>query len=100
MIVWITGSGAGDSRSQRGFFYGRVIEPTLLHPIDTGANQGHGIVVLRRGATHASPELSIGDRGQILPTHACVTAARQTSYHVVRAAARQVFAQWPRFGGW
>ncbi|MEO5732592.1 MAG: SDR family oxidoreductase [Rubrivivax sp.] len=32
-IVCITGIGAGDSRGHGGFFYDRVIEPTLLHTI-------------------------------------------------------------------
>jgi len=32
-IVCITGIGAGDSRGHGGFFYDRLIEPTLLHTI-------------------------------------------------------------------
>ena len=32
-IICITGIGAGDSRGHGGFFYDRVIEPTVLHSI-------------------------------------------------------------------
>lgn len=38
-IVCITGIGAGDSRGHGGFFYDRVIEPTLLHTIYQDKNR-------------------------------------------------------------
>lgn len=64
------------------------------------ANQEHGIVTLRPGATGALPELAIGDRVRVLPNHACATGAQHRSYHVVRGTDATVEAEWARFGGW
>ena len=64
------------------------------------ANQEHGIIALRAGATAPLPELAIGDRVRILPNHACSTGAQHQCYHVVRGTSTSVEAVWSRFGGW
>ena len=83
--------------------YGLVCDLTgtpLPDLIMVDANQEHGIVALRPGAAGTVPDLPIGARLRILPNHACATAAQHDRYHVVRGAAPDVVAQWPRFGGW
>lgn len=64
------------------------------------ANQEHGIIALRPGASGTLPELAVGDRVRILPNHACATGAQHDRYHVVHGTSDIVEAQWPRFGGW
>ncbi|MFN3798342.1 MAG: DSD1 family PLP-dependent enzyme, partial [Sphingobium yanoikuyae] len=64
------------------------------------ANQEHGIIALRPGASGALPDLAVGDRVRILPNHACATGAQHDRYHVVRTGSDAVEAVWPRFGGW
>jgi D-serine deaminase-like pyridoxal phosphate-dependent protein len=64
------------------------------------ANQEHGIIALRPGASGALPDLAVGDRVRILPNHACATGAQHDRYHVVRDGSDMVEAVWPRFGGW
>jgi D-serine deaminase-like pyridoxal phosphate-dependent protein len=64
------------------------------------ANQEHGIIALRPGASGALPELALGTRLRILPNHACATGAQHGSYQVVNSGSRGVAAVWPRFGGW
>ena len=62
-----------------------------------GANQEHGIVASRSGAT--PPVLPLGTRLRILPNHACATAAQYDRYHVLPAGGGPLL-DWPRFGGW
>nr|WP_234781481.1 alanine racemase [Sphingobium yanoikuyae] len=64
------------------------------------ANQEHGIIALRPGASGTLPDLAVGDRVRILPNHACATGAQHDRYHVVRTGSDAVEAVWPRFGGW
>jgi D-serine deaminase-like pyridoxal phosphate-dependent protein len=64
------------------------------------ANQEHGIIALRPGASGALPDLAVGDRVRILPNHACATGAQHDRYHVVRGGSDAAEAVWPRFGGW
>ncbi len=64
------------------------------------ANQEHGILALRPGAKGALPELPLGALVRILPNHACATGAQHSAYQVVRGAADEVSAVWPRIGGW
>lgn len=64
------------------------------------ANQEHGIMALRAGATGILPDLRMGDRVRILPNHACATGAQHGAYHVVQGATQNVGAVWQRFGGW
>lgn len=63
------------------------------------ANQEHGIIGLRPGATGAMPDLPLGSLVRILPNHACATAAQYDRYHVL-AADGAVAAVWPRINGW
>jgi D-serine deaminase-like pyridoxal phosphate-dependent protein len=64
------------------------------------ANQEHGIIALRPGASGTLPDLAVGDRVRISPNHACATGAQHDRYHVVRGGSGAVEAVWPRFGGW
>jgi D-serine deaminase-like pyridoxal phosphate-dependent protein len=64
----------------------------------TGANQEHGILSLRPGATATLPDLAVGTPLRILPNHACATAAQFGAYQVVQGDA--VIDHWPRFNGW
>lgn len=64
------------------------------------ANQEHGIVALRADARAGAPELPVGARLRILPSHACATAAQHDRYHVIGAGGCDATAQWPRFTGW
>ncbi|MCJ7838223.1 MAG: alanine racemase [Burkholderiales bacterium] len=68
--------------------------------IMTDANQEHGILALRPGAGGALPDLPVGALVRILPNHACATGAQHSAYQVVRGAADEISAVWPRFGGW
>ncbi len=49
----------------------------------TDANQEHGIVALRPGATAMLPALSLGALVRVLPNHACATCAAYDRYHVL-----------------
>ena len=64
------------------------------------ANQEHGILALRPGATSALPELPVGALVRILPNHACATGAQHSAYQVVRGTTDEIKAVWPRFSGW
>ena len=62
------------------------------------ANQEHGIIALREGATRTLPSLAVGDLVRILPNHACATAAQHDHYNVVTEDCS--LPRWERFGGW
>jgi D-serine deaminase-like pyridoxal phosphate-dependent protein len=63
------------------------------------ANQEHGIVAVRPGASGSLPDLPIGAPVRILPNHACATAAQHDAYQVIGPSG-EVEAIWPRFNGW
>jgi D-serine deaminase-like pyridoxal phosphate-dependent protein len=63
------------------------------------ANQEHGIIACRPGATGPVPDLPLGTLLRILPNHACATAAQHGHYDVIPAKGGAVMT-WPRFGGW
>ena len=75
---------------------GRVIP----HLIVTAANQEHGILALRAGATGPLSDMLVGTVLRILPNHACATAAQFDAFRVVPAKAGAAPVIWPRFGGW
>ena len=62
------------------------------------ANQEHGILAMRDGASAPLPDLPYGTSLRILPNHACATAAQFGDYQVVEDG--EVVASWPRFNGW
>ncbi len=64
------------------------------------ANQEHGIVASPADWRGPRPDLPLGARLRILPSHACATAAQHDRYQVIGAGGDTVTAQWPRFGGW
>ncbi|MBE0623220.1 MAG: DSD1 family PLP-dependent enzyme [Burkholderiales bacterium] len=68
--------------------------------IMTDANQEHGILALRPDARGCLPDLPVGALVRILPNHACATGAQHPAYQVVRGAAQEISAVWPRIGGW
>lgn len=74
---------------------GRPFGDLIVH----SANQEHGILALREGSGAALPELPVGALVQILPNHACATAAQHAAYHVL-GEGRTVVEQWERVGGW
>jgi D-serine deaminase-like pyridoxal phosphate-dependent protein len=63
------------------------------------ANQEHGILAVRPGASAPLPDLPIGARLRILPNHACATGAQHDGYHAV-VSGRLTGAVWPRINGW
>ena len=63
------------------------------------ANQEHGIVRSRQGATSPLSVMNLGDLVRVLPNHACATAA-QFDHYVVVAADGTVCGRWDRTGGW
>ena len=63
------------------------------------ANQEHGVIGVRPGATTGLPAFSVGDRLRILPNHACATAAQHGRYEVV-AGSPDIVDSWERFSGW
>ncbi len=65
--------------------------------IVVAANQEHGIVAAREGAS-AVPMIPVGTQLRILPNHACATAAQHGGYHVADDGTGTTY--WPRFGGW
>jgi D-serine deaminase-like pyridoxal phosphate-dependent protein len=75
---------------------GRAIPDLIM----AQANQEHGVIALRPGATEPLPHLAIGTRLRILPNHACATGAQHDRYHVVRGSSDRVEAEWSRFSGW
>lgn len=74
---------------------GRVLPDLIVG----SANQEHGIIALRAGATGPLPDLPVGTRLRILPNHACATAAQHARYHVLPADGGPMVV-WDRFGGW
>lgn len=64
-----------------------------------GANQEHGIMARRPGASAGTLELQVGQQVRILPNHACSTAAQYGAYQVVGDNG-EVTATWQRFSGW
>lgn len=64
------------------------------------ANQEHGILAVRPGASSPLPELPVGSRVRILPNHACATGAQHDFYSVVQGGRRDVIATWNRTRGW
>lgn len=67
--------------------------------IMVSANQEHGIIAHRDGATGAALNLPVGAQLRILPNHACATAAQHARYLVVDGTP-VVAAVWERIGGW
>jgi D-serine deaminase-like pyridoxal phosphate-dependent protein len=62
------------------------------------ANQEHGIISARDGATLDFTRFPIGARVRVLPNHACATGAQHAAYEVMEDG-RHV-GRWERFGGW
>ena len=75
---------------------GRPLGDTIV----AGANQEHGILAARPGASAPAPMPPIGTRLRVLPNHACATAAQYDRYYVIGEGAGEITAEWPRFGGW
>lgn len=75
---------------------GRVLGDLIV----ANANQEHGVVALRQGASMPLPDLPVGTKLRILPNHACATGAQFDGYEVVPAEAGAPLAHWPRFRGW
>ncbi|WP_211226197.1 alanine racemase [Desulfomicrobium escambiense] len=65
-----------------------------------GVNQEHGVVAPRSGNPADLPDLPVGTRLRILPSHACATVTQFDRYHVVGAGGEEVTAVWPRLMGW
>lgn len=63
------------------------------------ANQEHGVLSIRPGASSPLPDLPIGAQVRILPNHACATGAQHGGYHVLDSQGRAE-RFWPRFSGW
>jgi D-serine deaminase-like pyridoxal phosphate-dependent protein len=72
----------------------------LPNLILSSANQEHGIITRRSGATTSMPDLPVGTRLRILPNHACATAAQHSHFTVIPAEHDCALIEWPRFGGW
>jgi D-serine deaminase-like pyridoxal phosphate-dependent protein len=67
--------------------------------IMVSANQEHGIIAHRDGATGQALDLPVGSLLRILPNHACATAAQHARYHVVNGT--PIVAEvWERISGW
>ena len=65
-----------------------------------GVNQEHGVVAPRSGNPASLPDLPVGTRLRILPSHACATVTQFDRYHVIGAGGDSVTAVWPRLTGW
>jgi len=65
-----------------------------------GVNQEHGVVAPRSGRPSDLPDLPVGTRLRILPSHACATVTQFDRYHVIGAGGEEVTAVWPRLMGW
>lgn len=76
--------------------HGRLIDDLVMD----GANQEHGILAWRDGATPTDyiERFPIGSRVRVLPNHACATAAQFARYAVIGTDG--VLAAWDRFYGW
>ncbi|MEX3314212.1 DSD1 family PLP-dependent enzyme [Sulfitobacter sp. PS-8MA] len=74
---------------------GRVLTDYIV----ASANQEHGIIALREGASQPPLDLPVGTRLRILPNHACATAAQHDRYHLLPQDGG-AFDVWPRFNGW
>ncbi len=75
---------------------GNILSDLIL----SSANQEHGIITRRSGATSSIPDLPVGTRLRILPNHACATAAQHSHFNVIPAEPDCALIEWPRFGGW
>jgi len=75
---------------------GNILPDLIL----SSANQEHGIITRRSGATTPMPDLPVGTRLRILPNHACATAAQHSHFTVIPADPGSALIEWPRFGGW
>lgn len=84
--------------------YGLVCD-SAARPLEdfvvVGANQEHGIVARRGGATCPDivQRLPLGTQLRILPNHACATAAQFPAYTVLGGDGT-VQGRWERFHGW
>ncbi len=83
--------------------YGAVCAPdgSLLDGlVMDSANQEHGILAWRDGATPADfiERFPIGSRLRVLPNHACATAAQFPRYALVQEGG--AVTPWERFYGW
>ncbi len=65
----------------------------------SSCNQEHGIITRRSGGAIDWTQFPIGRLLQILPNHACATAAQFAAYDVLDAAGA-VIARYPRKSGW
>jgi D-serine deaminase-like pyridoxal phosphate-dependent protein len=81
--------------------YGLVcdIDGRPLDLIVIDANQEHGIVAPRPGATSKPAPLPVGTQVRILPNHACATTAQYGEYQVLDKH-NAVHETWQRFNGW
>jgi len=75
---------------------GQVLPDLVL----STANQEHGTITVRSDTNHTLPDLPVGTRLQILPNHACATAAQHKDYNVIPMSTDQPMMKWPRFSGW
>ena len=84
------------------FGYGQVCDAQgqpLEGWIMESANQEHGILAHRAGATaDVAQLLPVGTLLRIQPNHACATSAQFPEYQMLEAGA--VKTSWPRFYGW
>lgn len=74
---------------------GRVVPGLWM----SDANQEHGVITARDGATLDFARFPIGSRVRVLPNHACATAAQHDAYHVIEEGRSQLVT-WERFSGW
>lgn len=77
---------------------GRLLPDLIV----TSANQEHGVIARRPGAS-GEPEpldLPVGTRLRILPNHACATSAQHQEYHLLPSDPGAPIKVLPRFGGW
>ncbi len=92
----------GTQRQACDFGYGQVCDAQgqpLEGWIMESANQEHGILAHRAGATaDVAQLLPVGTLLRIQPNHACATSAQFPEYQMLEAGA--VKTSWPRFYGW
>ena len=74
---------------------GRLIHELFIE----GVSQEHGYVTTRDGQALDFAKFPIGSRLQVLPNHACMTAAAYDAYHVVDGQGAML-GEWPRVNGW
>jgi len=81
--------------------FGQVCQIGTTKVIDglfiSSCNQEHGLISLD-GTNYTFDDFPISSRLQILPNHACITAAAYPGYHVSTAAGGMDY--WPRCSGW